>query len=161
MKSTICWSSAIAVAAVLAVSVVSGRATDDWPTVTGAAGNMRYSPLTQITTQNVMRLGAVWTSEKLDAAASSRAMPVVKDGLMFFTAPPFVYALDAKTGQTRWRYGARPAPGAGRGRGAPAASPSSSPAREGVAVAEGFVFVGMSDARVVALREKTGELAWN
>ena len=93
MKSTICWSSAIAVAAVLAVSVVSGRATDDWPTVTGAAGNMRYSPLTQITTQNVTKLGAAWTSEKLDAAASSRAMPVVKDGLMFFTAPPFVYAL--------------------------------------------------------------------
>src|SRR5437016_7558386 len=157
MKSTICWSSAIAVAAVLAVSVVSGRATDDWPTVTGAAGNMRYSPLTQITTQNVTKLGAAWTSEKLDAAASSRAMPVVKDGLMFFTAPPFVYALDAKTGKTVWRYGARPAPGAGRGGGAPA----SSPAREGVAVAEGLVFVGMSDARVVALREKTGELAWN
>src|SRR2546421_7737661 len=158
MKSSIRWSSVIAVAAMLAVPVVSGRATDDWPTVTGAAGNMRYSPLTQITTQNVMRLGAAWTSEKLDAAASSRAMPVVKDGLMFFTAPPFVYALDAKSGKTVWRYGARPAQGAGRGGGG---APASSPAREGVAVAEGLVFVGMSDARVVALREKTGELAWN
>src|SRR5712671_8172550 len=145
----------------VAVAVQSGDnrapATQDWPTVTGAAGNMRYSPLAQITAQNVARLGGAWTSDKLDAAASSRAMPVVKDGLMFFTAPPFVYALDAKTGKTIWRYGARPEPGAGRGGGAPA----SSPAREGVAVAEGLVFVGMSDARVVALREKTGELAWN
>src|SRR5437762_79577 len=157
MKSTVRWSSVIALAAVLAVPVISGRADADWPTVTGAAGNMRYSPLTQITTQNVMRLGAAWTSEKLDAAASSRAMPVVRDGLMFFTAPPFVYALDAKTGKTVWRYGARPAPGAGRGGG----GSQSSPAREGVAVADGLVFVGMSDARAVALREKTGELVWN
>ncbi len=136
-------------------NAASGR---DWPTVTGGAGNMRYSPLDQISAQNVARLGAAWTSEKLDAAVSSRAMTVVKDGLMFFTAPPFVYALDAKTGKTVWRYGARPAPGAGRGGAAPR---HRSPAREGVAVAEGLVFVGMSDARVVALDEKTGELVWN
>jgi alcohol dehydrogenase (cytochrome c) len=146
------------------VSVQSGADTAnagrEWPTVTGEAGNMRYSPLNQISAQNVARLGAAWTSEKLDAAVSSRAMTVVKDGLMFFTAPPFVYALDAKTGKTVWRYGTRPAPGAGRGGGAPTV-PTSAPAREGVAVADGLVFVGMSDARVVALREKTGELAWN
>jgi alcohol dehydrogenase (cytochrome c) len=165
MRSRIRWSIAAALASVLALPVVvavqsggdSRRPSSNWPTVTGEAGNMRYSPLAQITVQNVARLGGAWTSDKLDAAASSRAMPVVKDGLMFFTAPPFVYALDVKTGKTIWRYGARPAPGVGRGGGAPA----SSPAREGVAVAEGLVFVGMSDARVVALREKTGELAWN
>ena len=105
MTSTARWTSVTALALALAVPVVvfvqspagSSRATADWPTVTGASGNMRYSPLTQITPQNVTRLGAAWTSDKLDAAASSRAMPVVKDGLMFFTAPPFVYALDAKT----------------------------------------------------------------
>src|SRR5262245_12481738 len=142
----------------VAVSMQSGTTAADagreWPTVTGAGGNMRYSPLNQITAQTVSRLGAAWTSEKLEAPVPSRAMTVVKDGLMFFTAPPFVYALDAKTGKTAWRYGVRNAPGAGRGGGAPA----SSPAREGVAVADGLVFVGMSDARVVALREKTGEV---
>jgi alcohol dehydrogenase (cytochrome c) len=147
------------------VAVQSGNNTAnagrDWPTVTGGAGNMRYSPLNQISAQNVARLGAAWTSDKLDAAVSSRAMTVVTDGLLFFTAPPFVYALDAKTGKTVWRYGTRPAPGAGRGGGAPVALPTSAPAREGVAVADGLVFVGMSDARVVALREKTGELVWN
>jgi quinohemoprotein ethanol dehydrogenase len=158
------WTTAAALAAVLAVPVAvavqSGSApapaTEEWPTVTGASGNMRYSPLGQINAQNVARLGGAWTSDKLEAAASSRAIPVVKGGLMFFTAPPFVYALDAKTGKTVWRYGTRTAPGAGRGGG-----PASSPAREGVAVAEGLVFVGMSDARVIALREKTGELVWN
>ena len=162
------WSVVAALAAVLVVPVAvavqspgdnrtaAGR---DWPTVTGGGGNMRYSPLRQITAQNVARLGGAWTSDKLDAAASSRAMPVVKDGLMFFTAPPFVYALDAKTGKTAWRYGTRPAPGAGRGGGGGA--PNSAPAREGVAVAEGLVFIGMSDARAIALDEKTGEVRWN
>ena len=101
----------------VAVAVQSGDVTRaaagrDWPTVTGDWGNTRYSAIARMTTQNVARLGAAWTSDKLDAAVSSRAMPVVKDGLMFFTAPPFVYALDAKTGKTVWRYGARP--GAGR-----------------------------------------------
>ena len=164
MRSRYRWSVAAALASMLALPVVvavqSGGggsvASSNWPTVTGEAGNTRYSSLDQLTTKNVARLGGAWMSENLDAPASSRAMPVVKDGLMFFTAPPFVYALDAKTGKTVWRYGARPAPGVARG-----GAPASSPAREGVAVAEGLVFVGMSDARVVALREKTGELAWN
>src|SRR5947207_5040644 len=97
MKSTLRSSVICALAAVFGVAAAADQ---NWPTVTGASGNMRYSPLAQITTQNVARLGAVWTSEKLEAAASSRAMPVVKDGVMFFTAPPFVYALDAKTGKT-------------------------------------------------------------
>src|SRR5665213_3598340 len=158
MRSTYHWSALAILAAVLAVpAVVSVQSpaptSQGWPTVTGARGNMRYSPLAQITAQNVARLGGTWTSEKLNVAASSRAMPVVTDGLMIFTAPPFVYALDAKTGKTVWRYGTRPA---GRG-----GAPASSLAREGVAVADGLVFVGMSDARVIALREKTGELVWN
>src|SRR6266853_4435983 len=88
---------AVPVAVAVAVAVQSGDnrppATQDWPTVTGAAGNMRYSPLNQITVQNVAQLGGAWTSDKFDAAASSRAMPLVRNGLMFFTAPPFVYAL--------------------------------------------------------------------
>ena len=76
-------------------------------------------------------------------------MPLVHDGLMFLTAPPSVYALDAKTGARVWRFQA----GLQSGMGAPA--------REGVAVGDGLVFVGLSDARVIALREKTGELVWN
>jgi PQQ-dependent dehydrogenase (methanol/ethanol family) len=116
-----------------------------WSTVGGDSGNTRYSSLAQINSQNVTTLGAAWVSEKLDSAPTSRAMPVVHDGLMFLTAPPYVYAVNINTGKIAWRY--RP-------------TPAGSPAREGVAVAEGLVFVGLSDANLVALREKTGELAW-
>src|SRR5262249_6499753 len=34
------------------------------------------------------------------------------------------------------------------------------PDREGVAVGDGLVFVGLSDARVMALEEKTGKVVW-
>ncbi len=130
--------------------------TRSWPAVGGEWGNNRHSTLDQITTRNIGRLGAAWMSQALEPPAASRAMAVVADGLMIFTAPPFVYALDARTGATVWRFRA----GGGRGQ-PPAAAGLGSPAREGVAVGEGLVFVGLSDARVIALDEKTGTLVWN
>ena len=84
-------------------------------------------------------------------------MVVEKDGLLFLTAPPSVYALNAKTGATVWRFQG----GGGRGQAAAARPGLGSPAREGVAVAEGMVFVGLSDARAIALNAKTGDLVWN
>ena len=136
------------------VSVQSGndagrQANRQWPAVSGDWSNTRHSPLTQITTQNIAKLGGAWTSQKFDSAAGTRTMPVVQDGLMFLTVPPSVYALDAKTGARVWRFQGGPQAGMG------------APAREGVAVGDGLVFVGLSDARVIALREKTGELVWN
>src|SRR5580692_10190265 len=116
----------VAAAAILAVPVTvavqsdgNGRApaTKEWPTVGGDWGNTRYSMLGQITPQNVTKLGGAWMSQKFDQPASSRAMPVVKDGMIFFTVPPSVYALNARTGATVWRFQA----GGGRGQ---AAAPS-------------------------------------
>jgi quinohemoprotein ethanol dehydrogenase len=150
------------VAMPVAVLVQSGSnggavATKEWPTVGGAWGNSRHSELTQITTENAAKLGGAWMSQKFDQAASSRAMVVEKDGLLFVTAPPSVYALNAKTGATVWRFQG----GGGRGPAAAARPGLGSPAREGVAVAEGMVFVGLSDARAIALNAKTGDLVWN
>src|SRR6185436_15306904 len=93
---------------------------------------------------------------RLTPPANSRAMSVVKDGMLFFTAPPSIYKINAKTGETIWKFET----GSGRGRGAEPAA-MGTPNREGVAVAEGMVFSGLSDSRVIALREATGELVWN
>jgi len=116
-----------------------------WSTVGGDSGNTRYSPLAQINAQNVTKLGAVWVSEKVGPAPTSRAMSVIDNGLMFLTAPPYVYAVNLATGKIAWRYNALP---------------DGTPAREGVAVGEGLVFVGLSPANLVALREETGEVVW-
>jgi glucose dehydrogenase/plastocyanin len=149
----------VAVSALIAWTVVmvplqgDVDSTRDWPAVGGAWGNMHYSPLTQITAANVKEVGGAWKSEPLANAASSRAMPVVKDGVMYLTAPPSVYALNAKTGATIWRYDSGGGRQGGPGQGAPA--------REGVAVADGMVFFGLSNARAVALDVKTGKKIWD
>lgn len=133
--------------------VTAAEGAHEWPAVGGDAGNMRYSPLTQVSTRNIKDLGAAWMSETFGAAASSRAVPVVKDGVMFFTVPPAVYALNAKTGATIWRYDS----GGGRG-GTPG---QGAPAREGVAVGDGLVFVGSSTGHAVALDARTGARVWD
>jgi len=126
------------------VSLAAQFAVGQWSTVGGDSGNTRYSSLTQINAQNVSKLGAAWVSDKVAPAPTTRAMPVIDRGLMFLTAPPYVYAVNLSSGKIMWRYSAMPG----------------MPAREGVAVAEGLVFVGLSNANLVALREETGDLVW-
>src|SRR5262245_38606755 len=94
----------LAAACVLIVpTTVAVQSTDDgrrpagtqWPAVSGDSGNTRHSTLNQITTQNIGKLGAAWTSQKFDAPAGARTMPLVHDGLMFLSSGPSVYALNA------------------------------------------------------------------
>ena len=144
-------------ASILAVAtgviLTAQQSAGQWSTVGGDSGNSRYSSLAQINSQNVAKLGAAWVSEKVGPPPSARAMPVIDAGFMFLTAPPFVTAVNISTGQIAWQY--RLAPDT-----VPGAPPAGSPAREGVAVGEGLVFVGLSDSNLIALREKTGELVW-
>ena len=134
-----------------------------WSIVGGDWHNSRFSTLNGINTQTVARLGGAWTSQKFDAG-TSRATPVVRDGVMFVTAGASVYALNARSGETLWQYGRRSLD-TGRQGGPPSsaqgAPPQGAPSKEGVALGEGLVFAGLADAQVIALREKTGELAWN
>jgi quinohemoprotein ethanol dehydrogenase len=135
--------SVVVLAASIAVAAQLGWA--QWSTVGGNSGGTRYSPLAQVNSQNVSKLGAAWVSEKVVPAPSARAVPVVDNGLLFFTAPPYVYALNISTGKIAWRYHT---PRGGE------------PARGGVAVGDGMVFVGLSNSYLVALREQTGEFVW-
>jgi len=134
---------ALVVAAGITLAAQVGN--NQWSTVDGNLGNTRYSSLAQINSQNVTKLGAAWMSEKVGPAPSSRAMPVIDNGLMFLTAPPNVYAVNINTGKIAWRY---------------SPEPGGSPDREGVAVGDGLVFVGLSNANLIALREDTGDLVW-
>jgi alcohol dehydrogenase (cytochrome c) len=135
-------------------------ASQEWPAVSGDLGNTRYSTLAQITTQTVNRLAGAWTSARFDAPGAARAMPVVKDRMLFITAGSSVYAFDAKTGATLWQHSTAAQPGS-------AAlseynrTDQGLPNREGVAVGDGLVFAGLTNAHVIALREKTGEVAWD
>ena len=78
----------------------------DWPSFGHDPGAMRYSPLDQINTRNVDHLKLAWTFRA--ERPGSEAIPVVIDGIMYFTAPDGVYALVPETGELLWKFAASP-----------------------------------------------------
>jgi alcohol dehydrogenase (cytochrome c) len=149
---------------VTATDDFSRAGTKDWPMVGGDWSNTRYSALAQINKQNVKQLGSAWISESFDEGSTSRSTPVVKDGLMFVTSGRIVYALNARTGKRTWSYSTVPDAKAGNAMPEKTDDPLNSlkgvPNGKGVGVGGGLVFVGLKDGHVIALRQKTGELAW-
>jgi PQQ-dependent dehydrogenase (methanol/ethanol family) len=79
--------------------------------------------------------------------------------MLFITGGSYVYAYNAKTGATIWKHqtGASPDSPGLRDFTAPE---QGLPAREGVAVGDGMVFVGLSNSHVLGLDEKTGAQVW-
>jgi alcohol dehydrogenase (cytochrome c) len=115
----------------------------DWPMGGGDWSNSRYSTLDKINTRTVAQLGGAW-ARKFEGE-TTRATPVVSDGLMFVTTTAAVYALKPDTGDIVWQ--AKP----------PAVM---SGLYKGAAVGGGLVYVGLSTGQIVAYKEKTGEQAW-
>ena len=81
----------------------------DWPVTGRTIGSQRYSPLQQITPANVARLEVVWKVHlglmPSGAAGVLQATPVkIGDTLYTCNATNVVVALDADSGETRWRF---------------------------------------------------------
>jgi len=78
----------------------------DWA-INGGPGNARFSPLAQITKDNVTQLEVAWTYESGDhfTASEMQSNPVVVDGVLYVTTPTMqVVAVNAVTGQQLWKY---------------------------------------------------------
>jgi alcohol dehydrogenase (cytochrome c) len=76
---------------------------DTWPAYHGDYSGRRHSPLTQITPQNVGRLSLSWAFQT-GANAQIKASPIVVDGVIYFSTPDNVYAVDARSGHQIWHY---------------------------------------------------------
>ncbi len=132
-------------------------AADDRPGVWLSHGRtyseQRFSPLKQITAANVTDVGLAWSTQ-LDTNRGMEATPIVVDGTMYVTSAwSVVYALDAKTGERKWKYD----PGVDKARGVSACCDV---VNRGVALWEGKVYVGTIDGRLVALNAADGSVAW-
>src|SRR3989441_6825049 len=99
-------------------------AAGDWPVYGRDPGGARFSPLTQITRDNVTRLTVAWTyhtgipdmSRMSHRPPSLEVTPLVVDGTMYVITPTgIVTALDPATGTERWRYDAGVNPHRGYG----------------------------------------------
>src|SRR6185503_19328334 len=92
---------------VLALLALAGSSGVDWPSYGGGPTQTRYSPLTQINTENVASLKVAWTDDTGDAFKGSemQCQPVVAHGVMYAASPKLrVFALDAATGAPRWSF---------------------------------------------------------
>ena len=74
----------------------------DWLSYGRTMDEQRFSPLTQVSDQNVGQLGLAWSSD-MDTARGQEATPIVVDGVMYVsTAWSMVKAYDAATGKKMW-----------------------------------------------------------
>ncbi|MXP14925.1 PQQ-dependent dehydrogenase, methanol/ethanol family [Altererythrobacter confluentis] len=127
---------------------------DEWLSYGGGYDEQRFSPLTQISDQNVGELGLAWFAD-LDTARGQEATPLMHDGTLYVsTAWSMVKAYDAKTGALKWSYDPQ--------------VPRETLVRvccdavnRGVALYGDKVYVATLDGRLVALDMKTGKEAWS
>jgi quinohemoprotein ethanol dehydrogenase len=140
--------------AVDSASIKANTATsNDWPTIGLDYAETRFSKLNQINTDNVKKLGLVW-SYSLDSSRGVEATPVVVDGIMYQTASwSVVHAIDARTGKKIWSFD----PGVDREKGYKGCCDV---VNRGVAVYKGKVFVAAYDGRLIALDAATGAKVW-
>jgi quinoprotein glucose dehydrogenase len=112
-----------------------------------------------LTPETASRLKVAWTFQ-IDAPppdkrtariAAFEATPVFADGLLYLITPfDQVIALDPGTGVERWRYDPHIATD----------REYSEASARGVTVAGGIVYFGTLDARLIALKAKSGTLVW-
>ena len=80
----------------------------DWPVYLGDAGRSHYSALDQIDRGNVRELEVAWTYDSGELRAGGSTMytsPLVIDGVLYGLSPRLVaFAVDAATGEERWRH---------------------------------------------------------
>jgi alcohol dehydrogenase (cytochrome c)/quinohemoprotein ethanol dehydrogenase len=129
------------------------REPGNWMSYGRTYNEQRFSPLKQITDQNVGQLGLAWHMD-LETPRGQEATPIIVDGVMYFsTAWSKVFAVNASTGKKLWSYDPKVPPEW-------AVSACCDVVNRGVAVWRGKVFVGALDGRLIALDAATGKPAW-
>ncbi len=89
---------------VLAVTLPVVAFSADWPEYLGGPVRACYSPLGQITPDNVGALRVAWEFHSGDPG-QTQCNPIIVDGVLYSTtAKNQVFALDAATGRERWRF---------------------------------------------------------
>jgi PQQ-dependent dehydrogenase (methanol/ethanol family) len=120
----------------------------DWLMFRGNYRGWSYSPLKEITTQNVTDLELAWVWAMSEGGAN-QSHPLVHDGTLFLLNPNnIVQALDARTGNLIWEQRAGPDQRPGYG------------GLRSFSIAQDKILFAASDARMVALDARTGKLLW-
>jgi alcohol dehydrogenase (cytochrome c) len=139
------------------MSDLAATPSDDWITNGGSTFNQRYSSLDEIDASNVSRLKGVWLTHLRKSAVaakySAESQPLEYQGVIYVpTGEDDVFAISAETGEILWEHRAN-------------LDQTISVVccgweSRGVALGAGKVYIGQLDGKLVALDQKTGQVAW-
>ncbi len=122
---------------------------EDWLIFRRNYHGWSYSPLNQITRDNVQDLKLAWVWAMNDTGAN-QTTPIVHNGVIYLASPSnIVQAIDGKTGNLIWetRVGPDQAPGYGGIR--------------SIAISGDKILLPASNAHMVALSARNGEILWD
>jgi alcohol dehydrogenase (cytochrome c) len=119
---------------------------DSWPLYHGTYTGQRHSQLTQITPQNVGGLTLAWmfqTGQEMEIKSS----PLVVDGVVYFTVPDNLWAVDVRSGHQLWHYTYPPNQGLHIG-------------HRGVGMYKEWLYFLSPDGHLVSLNARDGSVRW-
>jgi acido-empty-quinoprotein group A len=126
--------------------------TDTWPTYNGDYSGRRHSRLDQINTSNVTSLSSAWMYRASNFGAGGfgsviKSTPIEVNGVLYFTMPDNVWAVDARNGREIWHYKYPPNEGGHIG-------------QRGVAMLGNWIYTETPDCNLVSLNAKDGKERW-
>jgi alcohol dehydrogenase (cytochrome c) len=119
--------------------------TNTWPTYNGDYSGRRFSTLSQINQANVHSLTMAWAFQT--HAPALKSTPLEVNGVVYFSVPDHVWAVDARTGRQIWHF-RRPSEGDHIG-------------QRGVALYKDRVYFGTPDAHLICLDARNGKQIWD
>ena len=121
--------------------------TRSWPGYHGDYFGRRHTSLTQITPDNIKNLSLAWAFQT-NQPALIKSSPLMVDGIIYFTVPENIWAVDARSGHQVWHYTHPKSEGEHIG-------------HRGVAMYGGYLYFLSPDAHLVSLNAKDGTVRWN
>jgi acido-empty-quinoprotein group A len=127
-------------------------ATNNWPTYNGDYSGRRHSPLKQINTSNVSDLAAAWQYRATGYGTGGfgsviKSTPLEVHGILYFTMPDNVWAVDARTGREVWHFKYPQNEGNHIG-------------QRGVAMWGDWLYFETPDCNLISLNAKDGKERW-
>lgn len=139
----------------VATKKTTAEVNHNWYSFGGDDEGNHYSPLTDINSKNVKKLGLAWSYDidTFDAYST----PLQVDGIVYFAVGhSVIHALDTVTGKLLWQYDPK------------VAEQPESETRlragwgiRGIAYRDGKIFTGTRDGRLISVDAKTGKLLWS
>ncbi len=133
-------------------AMIGAQTAHDWVATIGDRGGMKFTPLTQITPQNVSQLTEAWSFDfAADSGGRMEFTPIVINNVMYFPATDGkIIAIKADSGSLVWKYDLRQL------------GPSTSASDKGISYWPGTsdvaprIVIATNDGQLVQLEAETG-----